>query len=65
MTAPQARQSTGKTIALMIVVAIVAAVAVTLAQKLVLGHSSVAVTGGVVGAVTAAVAITAVRKKSD
>ncbi|MEK6323150.1 MAG: hypothetical protein AABN33_15870 [Acidobacteriota bacterium] len=63
MNDSQSRKITGKTIALVILVAIVAAVAVTLIQRLVLGNSNAAVTGGVVGAVTAVMAISIMRKK--
>jgi hypothetical protein len=65
MNNSQSRKITGKTIALVILVAIVAAIAVTLIQQLVLGNSNAAVTGGVVGAVTAVIAISIIRKKSD
>ena len=60
----QSRKPTGKAVALVVVVAIVTAIAVTLMQSWLLGHSNTAVTGGVVGAVTPAVALTTMRKKS-
>jgi hypothetical protein len=68
--APQTKEnimteSKGKIYALIILVAVVTAVVVTLLQSLILGHSSAAVTGGVVGGVTAAVAITTLRKGSS
>ena len=49
MNDAQSQKVTGKTIALVIIVAIVTAVAITLVQQLVLGRSVVAVTGGMVG----------------
>jgi predicted membrane protein len=55
---------TGKAIAMVILAAILAAIVITLVQELVLGHSNPAVTGGVVGALVAAVAFTTMRKKS-
>lgn len=48
----QSRKITGRDIALFILVAIITAVAVTLLQRLLLGDSSPAVTGGVVGAIS-------------
>ena len=57
-------KSTGKIIAIVVVVAIVAAVAATLVQSLLLGASNPAVTGGVVGAISAVVAISLLKKKS-
>ena len=60
----QSRTSTGKTIALVVLAAIVTSVVVTLAQVLITGHSNAAVTGGVAGAVVAVVAISTVRKRS-
>ncbi|MEK6288364.1 MAG: hypothetical protein AABO57_21825 [Acidobacteriota bacterium] len=60
----QSRSVSAKTLALVILVAIVAAVAVTLIQQLLVGNASAAVTGGVVGAVVAVMAITIVRKNS-
>ena len=58
------QRPTGKAIALVILIAIVAAVVITLVQELVLGHSYVAVTGGVVGALVAAVAFSTMKKNS-
>ena len=58
------RTSTGKLIALVVVVAVVTAVASTLVQSLLLGHANTAVTGGVVGAITAVVVLGSMKKKS-
>ena len=63
MNDTQRRKIAGKTLALVILVAVVAAVTVTLIQQLLLGHSNAAVTGGVVGALTAVVVINTVRKR--
>jgi len=57
-------ESKSKIYALIILIAVVTAVVVTLLQSLILGHSSAAVTGGVVGGVTAAVGIVTLRKFS-
>ena len=54
-----------KTLGLVILAAIVTALVVTLLQSLVLGHASAAVTGGVVGAITAVMALTVMRNKSS
>ena len=51
-----------KTILILVVVAIVTAVIVTLAQTFVLGKSNVAITGGVVGAIVVVTAMSARRK---
>jgi len=59
--APQ--KSTGKIIAIIVVVAIVAGIVATLIQSLLLGHSNPAVTGGAVGAISAVVAISLLKKK--
>ena len=64
MTSSQSRKISGKTVALVLLVAIVTAVIVTVVQQLVLGKSNVAVTGGVVGAVMGAMAISIMRKSS-
>jgi flagellar basal body-associated protein FliL len=56
--------SKGKMLALVIVVAVVAAVLAAVIQVLVLGKSNAAVTGGVVGALTAGIAVTLRNKKS-
>lgn len=63
MNDAQSGTSTGKAIALVVIVAIVTAVVVTLAQVWIRGNSSAAVTGGGVGAVTAVMAISTMRKK--
>lgn len=64
LNAAQSRKSTGKSAALVVLVAVVTAVAVTLVQRWLLGDASIAVTGGVVGAVTGAVAFSTMRKRS-
>lgn len=64
MAENQNQRVTGKAIAMVVLTAIVAAVAITLVQDLVLGHSNAAVTGGVVGALVAAVAFGTMRKKA-
>lgn len=63
MNGSQSRKITGKVVALVVLVAIVTAVAVTLIQRLLLGNSSPTVTGGVVGAVMAAMAISIIKKR--
>jgi len=60
----RSRKVTGKALALVALVAVVIAVAVTLVQHFVVGRANIAVTGGVVGAVTAAVAFSIMREKS-
>jgi hypothetical protein len=62
MSDTQSRKITAKTLALVVLAAIVTAVVVTLAQRLLLGNANIAVTGGVVGAVTAVLAISAMKK---
>lgn len=64
MNDSQSRRTTGKDIAFVLLVAIVAAVGATLVQILLLGKSHAAVTGGVVGAVTAGAAVVVIRKRS-
>jgi hypothetical protein len=61
----QNRISTGKAIALVVLVAVVTAVVITLAQVLIRGHSNTAMTGGVAGAVAARTAISATRRKAS
>jgi hypothetical protein len=56
--------STGKAIAIVIVVAVITSGAVTLAQVLISGRANTGVTGGIVGAITAATAFTLMKKKS-
>jgi hypothetical protein len=63
MNDAQSQKVTGKTVALLIIAAIVTAVLVTIIQQLVLGRSIVAVTGGIVGATVAAMAVTTLKKK--
>lgn len=53
-----------KTILLLVVVAIVTATVVTLAQALILGKANVAITGGIVGAIVIGIAMSARRKRS-
>ena len=65
MNDTQGRTSTVKVVALVVVVAIVAAVASTVVQNLLLDHANLAVTGGVVGAVAAVVAVSTMGKKSS
>jgi hypothetical protein len=64
MSNAPSQKSTGKMLGVVIVVAIVAAVAAILVQSLLLGHSNPAVTGGVVGAIAAVVAVGLLNKKS-
>jgi flagellar basal body-associated protein FliL len=61
----QKQMSTGKSIVLLVIVAIVTSVVVTLLQVLSLGSSNPAVTGGVVGAITALLAYRTIRKKPN
>jgi hypothetical protein len=63
MNGAQSQKITGKAIALLIIAAIVTAVTVTIIQQLVFGHSIVAVTGGIVGATVAVMAVTTLKKK--
>jgi hypothetical protein len=65
MTDIQSGKSTGRIIALVVLVAVVTAVVVTLAQELIRGHSNTAVTGGVVGVIAALTVISATRKKAS
>ena len=55
--------SKGRTIGFIVIVAIVTAVLATVVQRLLFGESSVAVTGGVVGALTAGMGFRAVKKQ--
>ncbi len=64
MNSSQSRKITVKTIALVVLIAIVTSIAVTFIQRLLLGNANAAVTGGVVGAVTAVMAINIIRKRS-
>lgn len=63
MNNTQSQRISGKSLALVIGVAILTAVVVTLIQSLILGKANLAVTGGVVGATTAVLAISALRRK--
>lgn len=65
MSSAPGRKITGKIIALVIFVAIATSVVVTVIQLLLLGDSYVAVTGGVVGAVMAAMAISILKKRPE
>ena len=65
MSDVQIRTSTGKALAIVILVAAVTGVAVTLVQHLLLGETKGAVTGAVVGAITAVVSINLLKKKSS
>jgi hypothetical protein len=65
MTENQKQMSTGKALVLLVLAAIVISVIVTLLQTLILGSANTAVTGGVVGAITAMLAFKTIRKKTD
>lgn len=65
MNSSQSGKTSGKTIALVLLVAIVTAIAVTFIQRLLLGNAHPAVTGGVVGGVMGAMAISIIRKRSS
>jgi hypothetical protein len=65
MNDAQNRKITAKTIVLVIGVAIIAAVLSTLIQTWILGKANPAVTGGVIGAITAVFAINIIKKKSE
>ena len=65
MNDTQSQKSIGKTLALVILVAIVTGVAVTFIQILLLGNARPAVTGGVVGGVAAAMAIVTLKKRQS
>ena len=56
---------TVKTIAIVMLIAIITALAVTFIQRLLLGNANPAVTGGVVGAVMAVMAVSIIRKRSS
>jgi hypothetical protein len=56
--------STAKLLGIVIIVALVAAVIATLAQNLIVGKSNAGVTGGVVGALSACIAVSIRKKKS-
>jgi len=65
MNEAQRPKSKGKTYALIILVAVATAIVVTLLQSLILGHANAAITGAVVGGVTAAIAVSTLRKSSS
>lgn len=65
MSDPQTRKPIGKELVSVVISAIVVAVVVTLIQVLLIGKSNPAVTGGIVGALIAVMAIRLVRKSSD
>ena len=65
MSDAEKRPVTAKKLALVIVVAIVMAVVVTLTQTLIMGRANIAVTGGIVGAITAFLFTTQIRRKTD
>jgi hypothetical protein len=65
MNGTQSGMSTGKALIIVVLVAIVAAVVVTFLQDLLFGKTNIAVTGGVVGGVTAAVILVTMKKKAD
>ena len=57
--------STAKLLGIVIIVAVVSAVIATLAQTLIMGKSNAGVTGGVVGTLTAGIAVSIRKKKSE
>lgn len=65
MSENQASTLSARTIVILILVAIVTAVVVTLLQTLILGRANVAVTGGVVGALTVALWLNTKKKGSQ
>ena len=65
MADDQKQMSTSKALVLLVLAAIVTSVVVTLLQVLILGSANTAVTGGVVGAITALLAYRTIRKKPD
>jgi multisubunit Na+/H+ antiporter MnhB subunit len=64
MNNAQSQKTTGKTLVLVVLIAIVTAVVVTLVQRWILGKANIAVTGGLVGGVTAVLVMGAMRKKA-
>ena len=62
MNEAEKRQPTAKRLAIVIVVAIVVALVVTLAQDLIIGRANVAITGAIVGAICAFLAVTQLKK---
>ena len=65
MSENQASSLSAKTIVILILVATVTAVVITLLQTLILGRSNVAVTGGIVGAMTVALWLNTKKKGSS
>jgi hypothetical protein len=65
MSNTQSQKISAKNVAIVIGVAILTAVIVTLIQTLILGKANIAVTGGVVGATTAVLAIKALKKSPN
>jgi len=65
MAENQTNTLTAKSIAILVLVAIVTAVVVTLLQTLILGRANVAVTGGVVGALCVALWMNTKKKGSS
>jgi hypothetical protein len=65
MESSKSGKITGKTIAIVMLVAFITALAVTFIQRLLFGNSNPAVTGGVVGAIMAVMAISIIRKRSS
>jgi hypothetical protein len=65
MNNTQSQKVSARSLAIVIGVAILTAVVVTLIQTMILGKANIAVTGGVVGATTALLAIKSMKKKSE
>jgi hypothetical protein len=59
------RQITIRQLLVVVLLAVVMAVIVTLAQRVILGKSHAAITGGIVGAIIAVIATTRIRRSSD
>ena len=55
--------STAKLVGIVIVLSVIVAVLATLVQVFILGKSNAGVTGGVVGALTAGIAVSVLRSK--
>jgi hypothetical protein len=60
----ETQMSTGKALIIVVLVAIVTAVVVSVIQELVLGKANIAVTGGIVGVMTALVILRTLKKPS-
>jgi multisubunit Na+/H+ antiporter MnhB subunit len=65
MNDAQNRKITAKTLLLVVGIAVITAVLMTLIQTWILGKANVAVTGGMVGAITVILAMKTIKKKSD